>query len=108
MRTRITVLVCGLGLLLLGCERDKVAPPIRRVEAVQVEPVPVPQGAPNTTVPTADSVFSPAAVAAKPDATAVRTNKALTRSEESNAMPLPGQANDHSAPSAAARRASGQ
>lgn len=108
MRTQIIVAVCGLSALLLGaCDRDRLAPPTPRVEPVQVEATSTQPAGNNTSVPTADSVFSPAAETAKPAPTAVRTNKAMTRAEESNAMPLAGQANDHSAPVGAGRRASG-
>lgn len=107
MRTPVTVLVCSLSVLLLGaCEPDRSAPPVPRVEPVRVETGSTQQGATNTSVPAAESVFSPAAVAPTPTPTAVRTNKALTRAEEANAMPIAGQANDHSAPTGAARRAS--
>jgi hypothetical protein len=40
------------------------------------------------------------------DATAGRTNGTMTRAEESSAMPMPGQNNDHSAPIGPAKRAS--
>ena len=108
MRTQMMVAVCGLSALLLGaCERERLAPPIPRVEPVRVETGAMPAGEKSTSVPTADSVFSPTAETPKPAPTAVRTNKAMTRAEEANAMPMAGQANDHSAPVGAARRASG-
>lgn len=108
MRTPMTGLVCGLSVLLLGaCERDRLAPPIPRVEAVRIETGSPQPGGTNTSVPAAESVFLPAAETIKAADTAARTNKAMTRTEETNAMPMAGQANDHSAPAAAARRASG-
>jgi hypothetical protein len=56
-------------------------------------------------VPPAASVLEPAP-AAKADAAQGRTNKAMSRTQESTAMPMPGQNNDHSAPLPPARRAS--
>ena len=109
MRTQMLVAVCGLSALLLtACERDRlVPPPLPRVEPVKIETTSTLPAGSGTSVPTADSVFSPAAEAPNPAATSVRTNKTMTRSEEATAMPMPGQNNDHSAPVGAARRASG-
>jgi hypothetical protein len=60
----------------------------------------------DTSLPDAASVVAPA-VATKPDpAAAGRTNTTMSRDQESSAMPLPGQNNDHSAPLPPARRAS--
>ena len=107
MRTPMIVAVCGLSALLLGaCERDRVTPPITRVEPARVD-TSMQNAGTNTTVPSAETVFSPAAETPKPAVTAVRENKAMTRVEEATAMPMAGQANDHSAPVGAARRASG-
>ena len=61
----------------------------------------------DASVPAATSVMTPATQASGPDAASGRSNKAMTKTEESTAMPLPGQANDHSAPTPPARRASG-
>ena len=106
MRTPMIFAVCLSALLLGACERDRLIPPISRVEPARVD-TSVQKAGTNTTVPSAETVFSPAAETPKPGATAVRENKAMTRAEESNAMPMAGQANDHSAPVGAARRASG-
>ena len=107
MRTLNIVAVCGLSALLLGaCERDRLNPPVPRVEPSQVVN-PMQSAGTNTTVPSAETVLSPAAETPKPAATGVRENKSMTRAEEAIAMPMAGQANDHSAPVGAARRASG-
>lgn len=95
---RLTALAFG-ALLSLGACDDKPPPTL---PAPQVA---TPQGspavAPDTSVPTADSVFNPGGVAPKTDAAAARSNSAMTRAQESTAMPMAGQNNDHSAPLAA-------
>lgn len=62
--------------------------------------------APETSVPAADSVIKSGTAASPASASGDRTNTALTRAQESNAMPMAGQANDHSAPLAPAKAAS--
>ncbi|MBT9492904.1 MAG: hypothetical protein IV107_11290 [Paucibacter sp.] len=51
-------------------------------------------------VPAAAEVFANAdnTTANKADPTAGRSNSAMSRTQESTAMPMPGQNNDHSAP----------
>jgi hypothetical protein len=51
--------------------------------------------------------MAPANESPKPDAASVRSNSTMTRAQESNAMPMVGQNNDHSAPLTPANRASG-
>ncbi len=51
----------------------------------------------DASVPTAASVLTPARDV-KVDPNAGRSNQPMTRAQESTAMPLPGQNNDHSAP----------
>jgi hypothetical protein len=48
-------------------------------------------------LPPAASVVTPVPGVPQP-ASGVRTNDALTRAQETTAMPVPGQNNDHSAP----------
>jgi hypothetical protein len=55
----------------------------------------------DTSVPTAASVVVPA-TQARPDPTAGRSNGKMSPAQESSAMPMPGQNNDHSAPLRAA------
>ena len=93
------VVVCGLSALLLtACERDRLVQPLPRVEPVQIGTTSTLPAGSGTSVPTAASVFPPAAQSPSPAAASVRTNKTMTRSEEATAMPMPGQNNDHSAP----------
>ena len=85
------------GLLLLSCDKTPLATPKPRVlEGPSVSASASSQAA-DASLPNAASVVVPATPTAA-DPTAGRTNSALTRTQESNAMPLPGQNNDHSAP----------
>ena len=79
------------------------------------QPVPVVQTPAGTTsvgvgsdasVPAAASVLTPAPQASVAASSAGRDNKAMSRTEESTAMPMPGQNNDHSAPLPPSRSAS--
>lgn len=92
------------ALLLSAC--NKVAPqgsvPLIRAEPPATAPV---TSVPDTSVPAAASVLTPG-VAPKADAAAGRSNTAMSRTQESNQMPLPGQNYDHSAPLTPAKRAS--
>lgn len=56
-----------------------------------------PGSAGDNSVPPAASVVAPA-TQARPDPTAGRSNGAMSPAQESGAMPMPGQNNDHSAP----------
>lgn len=105
MQTPMTLAACCLSaLMLLACQKDP--PPKPTVEPVGTESLPAVPSGTQTSVPPANTVF-PTAGAANPPATpAVRDNKAMTRAEESAAMPMAGQNNDHSAPAGAASRAS--
>jgi hypothetical protein len=49
-------------------------------------------------VPPATAVLTVPAANPKVEAPGTRSSKAMTRAEESSAMPMGGQANDHSAP----------
>jgi uncharacterized lipoprotein len=101
MRTRHQMLAAALfALALSACDKRPA-----QVEAVPDKPASaaqspsLPSGA-GTSVPPAASVAMPPAAPAGPAAAAGRSNKAMTAAEESGAMPLPGQNNDHSAPAA--------
>lgn len=74
------------ALLLSACNKTPSRPP-----------VPVLAPAQSPTVPT---------TAGKADPAAGRSNSTMTRTQESGAMPLPGQNNDHSAPLTPANPAS--
>ena len=110
MQTPMTVAVCCLSAVLLAaCQKERPEPPKPKVEAVQIETGSASPSSTQTSVPAADTVFPAAGVAAPASTPSVRTNKAMTRAEESAAMPMAGQANDHSAPAAvAASRPSGR
>ena len=101
---------CLAAVALAACDRDRISPPLPRVNSLPTA-LPTATGpaiAPGTaTVPPADTVFSPATEAAKAASSAERTNKSMTKAEERNAMPMAGQNNDHSSPAAATTRASG-
>lgn len=97
----LTVL-CTAVLLLGGCEKtpsNPVAPKVQAASGVPAEP------AAGTSVPSADSVLSGAPVT-KTDPALGRSNSAMSAAQESAAMPMPGQNNDHSAALGQARRAS--
>jgi hypothetical protein len=86
-------LLIGLiaALSLSACDKRPLDPP-----APQVSPVTAASAA--LSVPSAAAVFASSATATKPDPTAGRSNSAMSRTQESAAMPMPGQNNDHSAP----------
>ena len=115
MPTPMILAACCVAVVALAaCDRDRISPPLPRVNSL---PTAVPTAIPSAigpatapgaaTVPAADTVFSPATEAAKAASSAERTNKSMTKAEERNAMPMAGQNNDHSSPSAATTRASG-
>lgn len=99
------VALCVTAVLLCACQKtapEGSAPP----SAAQAVPGTQPGSAANTSVPPADAVVAPAADKPKADPAAGRTNSAMSRKQESSAMPLPGQNNDHSAPLSSAKPAS--
>ena len=97
---------CLAALLLSACDKGRSDPPAPLVEPVRVGASTTQPPLGGTSVPTAASVVAAESVAAKPAATADRSNTQMTRAEESSAMPMAGQNNDHSAPLTAAKRAS--
>jgi hypothetical protein len=94
------------ALALIACGKAPSEPPAATAKPPTYETVPVPAGGSGTSVPDAASVLTPAG-AAKADPAAGRSNNAMSRSQESSAMPVPGQNNDHSAPLGPAKSASG-
>jgi hypothetical protein len=88
---------------LAGCDGNPDKPVTPMPDLVR----PVTSQAPTTdaSVPPAASVITPGAVP-KPETPGARTNRSMTRAEESSAMPMPGQNNDHSAPLAPSKGAS--
>ena len=95
----------SFGLLLGGCTERPGTPPVPVVQAAQPASSASVGAGSDASVPTAASVMAPAAQASVPDTLAGRATKAMSRAEESTAMPMPGQNNDHSAPLPPARRA---
>lgn len=94
------------ALCLTACDKGPLGPTVPKVEAVKVEPDAAKRSpVEGTTVPPADSVVERANQTPKAGAT-VRSNSELTAAQESSAMPVPGQNNDHSAPLKSAEGAS--
>ena len=87
----------GLAVLgLVACNKGVTDAPQPRTTPTQ--PAVTRPVTPVVTVPSADAVLPSAGVAPNATSPTGRSNTSLTRSEEANAMPLPGQNNDHSAP----------
>lgn len=101
---RVAVLVLT-ALTLCACGQEPADPPASATKPVQAGTTPATAGTAETSVPDAASVLRPTA-AGKADPAAGRSNNSMSRTQESSAMPLPGQNNDHSAPLTPARRAS--
>lgn len=107
MRNPLTLLALSLAALALGaCNPSPPDPPLPVVAPVKVDPVVSPSAATDPSVPSADSVMVPASETPKSDASVGRTNSSMTATQESTAMPMAGQNNDHSAPVTPAKRAS--
>lgn len=107
MRTSLTLsALCLFSLLLTACDKRPSEPPMPQVEPVHAQTGTIPSTAADTSVPAADSVLPPGNETPKPGAAAGRSNKEMTRAQESSAMPMVGQNNDHSAPLATAKPAS--
>ena len=106
MRKPFTLIaLCTGALALNACDKTPTSHPAPIVEPVQTESAAAAGPVATTSVPSADSVFSPAS-AAKADPTLGRSNSTMSAAQESTAMPIPGQNNDHSAPLGPAKRAS--
>jgi hypothetical protein len=107
-RYRPVLLLCSLAALLLGaCDRRGAETPVPPMAPARAETGLTPASTPDTSVPAADSVLNPATAASQPAAAEVRSNARMTPAQESSAMPMAGQNNDHSAPTATDKRASG-
>ena len=89
-----------LGLLALGaCDKRPTDPATPRADvAAPAVTLPVTPSSPDSSVPSATSVLSaPVTGTAKDEVAAkVGSNESMTRTQESNAMPMPGQVNNHS------------
>jgi hypothetical protein len=96
-----------LAATLLGaCSKTPPLPPVPSTTPVQGATAPTAAGTVDQSVPEASAVLPPA-VATKVDPAAGRSNSTMSREQESSAMPIPGQNNDHSAALTPAKRASG-
>lgn len=95
-RTAVALLVGAAAVGLFGCSRggEQPVPAPKASQASAAEPAP---GVPDTT-PKAGDVFKAPAAPAQTSTKAPSTDASheLTKQEESAAMPMPGQANDHS------------
>ena len=103
---KIYGLLAGAVLALTACDKGRPDPPLPQVAAGPSRIASGTGGGTDASVPSAESVLAPPARAASKAEPGTRSNTTLTRAEESNAMPVAGQANAHSAPLAAAARAS--
>jgi hypothetical protein len=99
MRTHpVLPLLLLAALSLVACDRKPAYGPVPTVETIRAEPVPVSAAGSDPSVPAAESVLTPVASPAAAGSAAGRSNSPMTAAQESSAMPLPGQANGHSAP----------
>jgi hypothetical protein len=106
MRTLAPLAAVGLvALQLCACQQAPSEPAAVTVKQSQIEPAPATGSDANTSVPPAASVMAPAPEV-KVDPAAGRSTDTMSRAQESAAMPMPGQNNDHSAPLTPAKRAS--
>lgn len=108
MRNALFMLTfCGAALVLGGCSQESARPPVQlpATAAVDTQPAAAASSSVDPSVPPVATVMSPPNET-KVDPTAGRTNKAMTGVQESTAMPMPGQNNDHSAPLSPAKGAS--
>jgi hypothetical protein len=109
MRTPLTqsaLCLSSLLLLLGACDQGRMEPPVPQLAPVQVPSGGSPAQAADTSVPSADSAQASANSMPRPGGATGRSNDAMTRAQESGAMPMAGQNNDHSAPLAASGPAS--
>jgi len=100
------IAIAVLALALGACSKAPEEPSAPMATPAQAGSAPATAVGSNTSVPDAASVLKPGD-ATKSDPAAGRSTGEMTRAQESGAMPLPGQNNDHSAPLPPARRASG-
>ena len=106
---RATIPLAALGLVALhlcGCSQAVPEPPAVPPMPAQTESGLTQRSGPDTSVPPAATVIAPPP-ATKTDPVAGRANSTMSQTQESTAMPMAGQNNDHSAPLTPAKRASG-
>jgi hypothetical protein len=91
-RTLFLVATSTFVFSLAACSKSDV--PMPNKPALPSVPTPVPL----ITLPTTNEKDPPAKDSPSKDSLAKKPFKSLTKEEEAKAMPLPGQANDHSTP----------
>ena len=96
---------CAAAWLLSACGQPDAEGTLRGSPAAHSESAKATWGASDPSLPSADSAFRPVNEP-RADPAALRANPTLTPAQESSAMPMPGQNNDHSAPATAAKPAS--
>ncbi len=93
MPLRLTLAAVVLAVLgLAGCDKRKLDPPLPSAATS----TPVVPSVSDRSVPPANSVVSPATAPTAQDAASGRATGTLTKAQESSAMPMPGQVNNHS------------
>jgi hypothetical protein len=97
--------ICAAALLLAGCGKSFNGAPPPQVAPVTAGTGTTASTSAGMTVPP-ESATSSAIGATRPSAESGRSNATMTRSQESNSMPMAGQNNDHSAPVAPDKSAS--
>ena len=85
--------LAAVMVLLSACEKRAGDPPVPRAEAAR--PV-VPSATPDPSVPAAAAVLTAPTTPTAKDAASGRATGSLTAAQESSAMPMPGQVNNHS------------
>ncbi len=104
LKVCFATLICSSAVLLGGCQKSAAdgssagARGPQQPSATQTVPGTQAGGAGNTSVPAAETAVAPSAIKPADTASAGRTNTEMSRAQESSAMPMPGQVNDHSAP----------
>ncbi len=85
--------LCWLGLA--ACDKRVAEPPAPSTQAT----TPVVSASPDPSVPAATAVVTAPGTPTAQDTAGGRTTGTLTQAQESSAMPMPGQVNNHSTPS---------
>lgn len=100
------IALCACALSLGACDKTPTTPPTPVVsDPAAAESRAAAGSVAIPSVPSAESVFSPASPT-KVDPPQERSNRTMSAAQESTAMPIPGQNNDHSAPLIPAKPAS--
>lgn len=101
-----SIALCASLLWLSACDKTPTTPPAPIVNTpVAAGPGATEGSLSDPSVPPVESVFPPAS-ATTADQTPMRSNRSISEAQESTAMPMAGQNNDHSAPLGPAARAS--